>query len=49
VEDVHGVNAGHGGYVWQTLDEFFFGIGRAELWEKRKVSRGFAGTGGTWG
>jgi hypothetical protein len=31
VEDVHGVNAGHGGYVWQTLDEFFFGIGRAEL------------------
>jgi hypothetical protein len=36
VENVHGVNAGHGGYIWQTLDEFFFGIGRAELWEKRK-------------
>ena len=49
VEDVHGVNAGYVGYEWQTLDEFFFGIGRAELWEKRKVSSGFAGTGGTWG
>jgi hypothetical protein len=31
VEDVHGVNAGHVGHEWQTLDEFFFGIGCAEL------------------
>jgi len=31
VENVHGVNAGHGGYIWQTPDEFFFGIGRAEF------------------
>jgi len=31
VENVHGVNAGHGGYIWQTLDEFLFGIGRAEF------------------
>jgi hypothetical protein len=50
VEDVHGVNAGHGGYVWQTLDEFFFGIGRAELWEKGKKGQ-LAGLQelGTWG
>ena len=32
VEDVHGVNAGHGGHIWQTGDEFLFGIGCAELW-----------------
>jgi hypothetical protein len=32
VEDVHGVNAGHGGHVWQTADEFLFSIGCAELW-----------------
>jgi hypothetical protein len=31
VEDVHGVDAGHSGHKWQTLDEFIFGIGRAEL------------------
>ena len=45
VEDIHGVNAGHEGHVWQTPDEFFFGIGCAELWEERKVSNGFIGTG----
>src|SRR5271155_4668870 len=45
VEDVHSVNAGHGGHIWQTADEFFFGIGCAELWEERKVSNAFVGTG----
>jgi hypothetical protein len=49
VEDIHGVNARHGGYVWQTLDEFFFGIGRAELWEKGKRSVAGLQELGTWG
>lgn len=45
VEDVHGINAGHGGHIWQTADEFLFGIECAELWEERKISNGFIGIG----
>src|SRR2546423_7600860 len=37
--------AGHGGHIWQTTDEFLFGIGCAELWEERKVSNGLIGIG----